>query len=108
MGRECLATGLAELRRQPPLDVFLEREDRFRLCAIPFEDDGHRLGDVRQGLFDDLLADAARESFRANRGEPFGERRASGLFLSGPDGWCFRDARDLRGRVYSRETRDCR
>ena len=64
------------LRRQHARDVRLEREDRFGLRAIALEDDRQRLVDVgRAPASTTLLADAARERFGADAGEPFGKRR---------------------------------
>jgi hypothetical protein len=62
-------------RREDASDVLLEREDRFGLCAVAFQDDRLRLGDVGERLVDHLFFHAARNRLRAHGGEPFGKRR---------------------------------
>ena len=58
------------------IQVCLERKHRFRLGPIPFEDDGERFVDAREGFVHDLGPDASRQRVRSDAGEPFRERRA--------------------------------
>ena len=94
-----VAAASDELWRQPPGDVFLQREDDFRLRAIALDDDRLRLDDVGERGVDDVLTDASRQRLGAHACQPLGERRArSRLELLGGR-WCSGKNKSQRGRA---------
>jgi hypothetical protein len=56
MADEHLASGRHHLRREPQLEVFFQRQYRFRLRPIALDDDGTRLVDVGEGFVEDFRA----------------------------------------------------
>ena len=83
MERQHLAPLGCQPCRQPPGEIFLEREDRFRLRAIALDDDRAGLGDVGERLIEDLGTDAASEGFGTDGGEKLLERGPGRLGLRG-------------------------
>ena len=73
MASQHLASGRYHLPCQPPVEVFLEREHRFRLRSIALEDDEVGLVDADEGFVEHLRTDAARERFGTDAGEKIRE-----------------------------------